>query len=265
MNNLTRNGDHVKAVVQAVEYMKKNLDKEITTEELASLVGYSSFHFSRFFKEVTGISPRHYLSALRIEAGKQMLVRHSSPSIIKTMMSIGFSSLGSFSAKFKQFVGLPPKQFQVTTNDLYHFVNQYTEGENSVIQYFHPPVLTCHIEAPAQFKGFIFVGLFPRPIPDERPAIGTAFTQKQSSCIFSQIPTGTYYALAAGIPLSMNPKDYFLLEHAFRGMYDDPIHVTGTTDKEIHIKLRSPLPFDPPILINLPQLLLEQVQKVRKK
>ncbi|KQL50926.1 AraC family transcriptional regulator [Heyndrickxia shackletonii] len=251
----------MKAVKISIDYMKKNIDTEITSEELAYLVGYSTYHYSRIFKEITGVSPRHYLSALRMEAGKEMLISSKSPSILKILLLIGFRSLGTFSSKFKQFVGLSPKQFQLSTNDLHDFVNDYKDKESPLLLASAPPILSCHLEVPATFKGIIFVGLFPRAIPDQKPIIGTAFTQNQTSCVFSDIPLGTYYVLAAALKWSVNPKDYFLLNRALRGKYDKPIEITKFTDTEITISLREPLPTDPPILVNLPQLLYEQVKK----
>ena len=57
----------------------------------------------------------------------------------------------------------------------------------------------------------IYVGLFPRPVPDQKPVTGTAVNLKNRTCTLTGMPAGTYYVLAAGIPWSLNPKDYFLL------------------------------------------------------
>ncbi|WP_242690986.1 helix-turn-helix domain-containing protein [Cytobacillus praedii] len=250
--------DQIRAVVTAIEYMKKHLEEEITSEELASHVGYSPYHFSRVFKEITGVSPRHYLSALRIEAGKKILVNASSSSILKTLLLIGFRSMGTFSTKFKQFVGLSPKKFQLRTEDLHQFINQFEHQEKLEPITLTPPVVSCQLEFPKGFKGLIFIGLFPRPIPDQRPVAGTAITHNQTNCLFSSVPLGTYYVLAAALPLRFHPKDYFLLDAALRGKSDLAIEVTERTETEVKIKLRDPLPYDPPILINLPQLLFEK-------
>jgi len=257
--------DHLQAVNISINYMKENIDTEITSEQLAYLVGYSPYHFSRIFKEITGVSPRHYLSALRIEAGKEMLISSKSPSILKILLSIGFRSLGTFGSKFKQFVGVSPKQFQINANDLHDFINRYSDKKSPLQFATAPPVLSCHLEVPPTFKGLIFVGLFPRAIPDQKPIIGTAFTQHQTSCIFSNIPHGTYYVLAAALKWSLNPRDYFLLNNALRGKYDQPIEITKNTEEEVTVILRDPLPTDPPILVNLPQLLFEKEKKQTRR
>ncbi|MBE4907637.1 helix-turn-helix transcriptional regulator [Bacillus luteolus] len=251
--------DQEVAVAKAIEYMKENLDKDITSEELARRVGYSPFHFSRIFKEITGVSPRHFLSALRIESGKRVLVNSSSSSVLKALLTVGFKSLGTFSSKFKHFVGLSPKQFQLSTEELTDFINHFGKSQTaSHLEVGKPPMLTCKLEVPVNFKGVIFVGLFPRPIPDQKPIVGTAFTQQQTSCTFSEIPPGSYFLLVTAIKISLNPRDYFLLDTALRGKYDKMIEVREDTRLELKLTLREPVPSDPPILINLPKLLLEK-------
>jgi hypothetical protein len=196
---------------------------------------------------------------LRIEKGKAILFEPSS-SILKTVLTIGFRSFGTFSTKFKQFVGLSPKQFQMSAKELYQFMNDYENEEVHKVEDMTPPVLTFHLEVPEKFKGLLFIGLFTKPIPDHRPVVGTAIRSYEKKCVFHKIPPGTYYALVASIPLSLNPKDYFLLDQVLRGKSEHPILVSDHSIEEIHIKIRPPLPYDPPILINLPRLLLEKVK-----
>jgi len=262
------NDIHLKSVLQAIEFMREHLDEELTSEQLAAHVGYSPYHFIRIFKQVTGISPRQYLSALRIETGKMNLLKESSL-LVKILHTIGFQSAGSFNTRFKQFVGVSPKQFHRTSKQLISHMNEWEhqklqldsgEAKSDVL-----PRLTCRITAPSTFRGIIFVGLFPRPIPDQRPIMGTAINQNARSCTFHHIPHGTYYLLAAGIAWSLNPKDYFLLDKSLRGNYESAIKVDAATDQEVSICLREPLPQDPPIVINLPLLLFEQSKKDRAK
>ncbi|MUK89816.1 helix-turn-helix domain-containing protein [Ornithinibacillus sp. L9] len=250
-------------VLQAIEYMKTHLEEEITSEQLAKHVGYSPYHFSRVFKEVTGVSPRHYLSALRIETGKQILV-NSSSTILKTLLDIGFRSMGTFNSKFKRFVGIPPKQFQSSIHELHHFVNEY-QFSTKTRRKVHPPSITCHLEVPSDFKGVLFVGLFPRPIPDQNPVVGTALAHHETSCTFSTVPKGTYYILAAAISRSLNPKNYFVLDKALRGIAEHPVTIQDDTESTVSITLRNPLPYDPPILINLPKLLLEKEKNSKQE
>lgn len=253
---------HVNAVEEAIHYMRDHLDENITTEQLASLVGYSTYHFTRMFKSVTGVSPRLYLSALRIESSKEELLNEST-SLMRTLLSVGFSSMGTFNSRFKQFVGLPPRKFQLFKKTLSNYINelQYKNMLQPTSEKYLLPRIVCKVEAPASFNGIIFVGLFPRPIPDQKPITGTALYQGNRVCVFSNVPKGTYFVLAAGVPWSLNPKSYFLLDQSLRAKYETPIQVTDTSHFQINLHLRDKQPCDPPILVNLPHLLFEQDQK----
>lgn len=186
------NDSHLRAVELVIVYMREHLDEGLTSEQLAAHVGYSPYHFIRVFKRVTGISPRQYLSALRIESGKIQLLK--APSLLtKILHVIGFQSAGSFNTRFKQFVGLSPKKFQHTSAQLTSHMNEWEH--KSLIPNLDDsetlPKITCQITAPPAFRGIIFVGLFPRPIPDQRPVAGIAINQNTRSCVFSHIPPGT--------------------------------------------------------------------------
>ncbi|WP_338125000.1 AraC family transcriptional regulator [Paenibacillus dendritiformis] len=251
--------EHIAAAEQAILYMKSHLDEDITSEQLAEHVGYSPYHFTRIFKSVTGISPRHYLSALRMESGKSALLKEPSL-LVKVLLSIGFRSAGSFNTRFKQQVGVPPRAFRIRSQALTAYMNQFEHRELSlpVPGKEAAPQITCRIEAPASFRGLIFIGLFPHPIPDQRPVAGTALAGGKRTCAFADVPPGTYYALAAGIPWSLRPKDYFVLDRAIRGKYPFAIEVNARTELGIAIQLREPMPYDPPIVVSLPQLLFEK-------
>ncbi|TVX94034.1 helix-turn-helix domain-containing protein [Paenibacillus agilis] len=273
-----------KAALRAIQYMKEHLDEEITSEQLAAHVGYSPYHFTRVFKRATGISPRHYLTALRMESGKKLLLKEPSL-MMKVILKIGFRSAGSFHTRFKEHVGVSPKRFHSSARSLLSYMNQYKDQDVGINQDFandrdrdtiqmktqSPSCselsanVTCHIDAPATFRGIIFVGLFPRPIPDQRPIAGTALNRGRRSHTFTEVPSGSYFAMAVSIPWSINPKDYFVLDHCLRGMYEEVIHVTDRSDQTINIALRERQDTDPPIIVNLPQLLFEQTSSKRAK
>ncbi|WP_422658026.1 helix-turn-helix transcriptional regulator [Paenibacillus sp. EC2-1] len=246
--------------------MREHLNEDITTRQLANYAGYSPYHFSRVFKSITGISVRQYLSALRIESGKAYLLKEPSM-LVKVLYSIGFTSMGSFLTRFKQFVGQSPKRFRASSESLHSYINQYASTPLALPQEQERllPRIRCQITTPDSFQGLIFVGLFPRPVPDQRPVTGTALNFQKRTCQFSGIPHGTYYLLAAGIPWSMNPKDYFLLDRSLRGKYETSILVDETTDMDLQLTLREPHPIDPPIVVNLPLLLFEQDKRKSAK
>lgn len=80
-------------------------------DALAGEAGYSRFHFARSFRETYGETPRQYLTRRRIERAKDLL-RHSNLTVTEVCMLVGFSSLGSFSDRFRHLVGVPPSEYR---------------------------------------------------------------------------------------------------------------------------------------------------------
>jgi len=80
-------------------------------EALARRAGYSRFHFLRAFRAAYGETPRAYLTRRRIERAKDLL-RSANLTVTEVCHLVGFSSLGSFSARFNELVGVTPTAYR---------------------------------------------------------------------------------------------------------------------------------------------------------
>ena len=78
---------------------------------MASIAGISKFHFHRQFAATYGRTPAAYLSERRVERAQDLL-RATNLSVTEVCHAVGFSSLGSFSSRFKEIVGEGPREFQ---------------------------------------------------------------------------------------------------------------------------------------------------------
>jgi AraC-like DNA-binding protein len=78
---------------------------------LAQRAHASPAHFSRRFKQTFGETPHQYLLTRRIERAKHLL-RETDRSVTEISLDVGFQSLGSFSAKFKEIVGGNPTEYR---------------------------------------------------------------------------------------------------------------------------------------------------------
>ena len=87
--------------------MNLNYAKNISIELLSRIVGVDRTYFYRLFKESTKISPKEYLSNLRIEKAK-MLLCNSNMNIKEIALSVGFSNYLSFERVFKEKSGVNP-------------------------------------------------------------------------------------------------------------------------------------------------------------
>jgi AraC-like DNA-binding protein len=83
----------------------------LDVEALARGVNMSAGHLSRQFKQAYGESPYSYLMTRRIERAMAML-RRGDLSITDVCFEVGCSSLGTFSTRFTELVGMPPSTYR---------------------------------------------------------------------------------------------------------------------------------------------------------
>ena len=83
----------------------------LDVEALALGVHVSAGHLSREFRRAYGESPYSYLMTRRIERAMTLL-RRGELSVTEVCFEVGFSSLGTFSTRFAELVGVPPSQYR---------------------------------------------------------------------------------------------------------------------------------------------------------
>lgn len=95
--------------------MRDRLDREyarpLDVAGLARDVGLSSGHLSRAFRRAYGESPYSYLMTRRIERA-MMLLRRGDLSVTEVQLAVGFASLGTFTTRFGELVGVPPGAYR---------------------------------------------------------------------------------------------------------------------------------------------------------
>lgn len=95
----------VRAVERSIETMREHLDEKLTVDDLARSAMFSRFHFSRVFQRATGVSPRRFLSAMRLEEAKRLLLA-TSIMVVDIGHQVGYDSVGTFSSRFRSSVGV---------------------------------------------------------------------------------------------------------------------------------------------------------------
>ena len=98
-------------VEHAISYIWQRYSEPLSLSDIAASAILSRFHFSRVFKEATGVSPGRFLSAVRIYHAKRMLVT-TSMNVTDISFAVGFNSLGSFTNHFTDSVGIAPGRFR---------------------------------------------------------------------------------------------------------------------------------------------------------
>ncbi|WP_406245323.1 helix-turn-helix transcriptional regulator [Microbacterium sp. M] len=95
--------------------VRDRIDREyaqpLDVEALARGIHMSAGHLSRQFKQAYGESPYAYLMTRRIERAMALL-RRGDLSVTDVCFEVGFSSLGTFSTRFSELVGVPPSAYR---------------------------------------------------------------------------------------------------------------------------------------------------------
>ena len=90
-------------IVQSKLFMDNNFADNINLDNIADEALFSKFHFIRLFKQTYNKTPHQYLTAVRIEKAKQLLLIKKS--ISEVCFSVGFDSISSFTGLFKKCDG----------------------------------------------------------------------------------------------------------------------------------------------------------------
>lgn len=91
--------------------MDREYAEPLDVESLARSVHMSAGHFSRQFRRAYGESPYQYLMTRRIERAMTLL-RRGDLSITEICFAVGCQSLGTFSTRFTEFVGVSPRIYR---------------------------------------------------------------------------------------------------------------------------------------------------------
>ena len=91
--------------------MDREYDQPLDVEALARDAHMSAGHFSRQFRLAYGESPYSYLMTRRIERAMALL-RMGDKSVTQICFEVGCSSLGTFSTRFTELVGMPPSAYR---------------------------------------------------------------------------------------------------------------------------------------------------------
>lgn len=102
---------HLRQLRLAKDAMDRDWAEPLDLDAVAAHAGYSRYHFVRAFKAVYGQTPGQYLSCRRIERAEELL-RSADLSVTEICTLVGFSSLGTFSTRFKKQTGLTPSEYR---------------------------------------------------------------------------------------------------------------------------------------------------------
>ncbi|GAA2076759.1 helix-turn-helix domain-containing protein [Actinomadura alba] len=231
------------SIQRVIESIHQNIGESITIDDMARTAMFSKFHFTRLFQRATGISPGRFLSAVRMEEAKKLLLT-TSLSVTEITYRVGYNSVGTFSSRFKSSVGLSPTAYR----ELGGFTPVIPDeprrhGRRTAI--VQGRFVTPDAEETA---GPVFAGLFLDTIPQGTPVKCTVL-DRPGPFRLENVPEGRWYLLAQCVrPGGEETPDDLPPTVAVHG----PMEIRpGTITKSLELRLRPMQVLDPPVLMAL--------------
>jgi AraC family transcriptional regulator len=97
---------------RVLDFLDANLGGDISLADLAAEACLSPYHFSRLFRDATGLSPHRYMTDRRIESACAQLARTDTP-LCAIALDNGFGSQANFTRSFRKATGTTPGQYRL--------------------------------------------------------------------------------------------------------------------------------------------------------
>jgi AraC family transcriptional regulator len=108
---IVRGGLPAHKLHRIVGAMRSRLAEPFELASYANMAGLSVFHFSRVFKQATGMAPSRFVARLRLEEARRLL-RETDRSVIDIGLALGYQSPSHFSQIFRQSTGATPSGYR---------------------------------------------------------------------------------------------------------------------------------------------------------
>ncbi|TYQ16708.1 UNVERIFIED_CONTAM: AraC-like DNA-binding protein [Acetivibrio alkalicellulosi] len=102
---------HYNIIKRVINYIDKNIDHKISLSDISKLSDLSPNHFHRIFTQTMGLTPNVFITKMRIEKAKDLLIR-TNHTISEISIMCGFENIPYFSYLFKRHIHLSPGEFR---------------------------------------------------------------------------------------------------------------------------------------------------------
>lgn len=253
-------------VVEAARFLSMHADQQITLHDVADHVSYSPFHLARSFERVIGIPPGHYLASQRFQRAKQILIT-CDDSVLDVCYAVGFSSVGTFTSRFRSAVGVTPTQFRRLPDQIgapsrpITIVGSARQGGvvSGAVR------LSPGATALAGAGPSIYVGVFARRDPRGIPLAG-ALLAGTTDYVLAGVPAGTYWVLASALSAHADSHAQLVPQQTVGGGARQPIHVSpGNRAHRRDLFLDITADWAAPVVVALPALATVGAQDRRRQ
>lgn len=108
---LEKNEEHF-LCEEVKKFISKNLNEQITLEDISKAVGYNESYITRVFKNYSGLTPYAYLVNKRVQEAKNIIAKDKKISLAQLSSEVGFYDQSHFSKAFKRTFATTPNKYK---------------------------------------------------------------------------------------------------------------------------------------------------------
>ena len=101
--------NYIQSIYKIVLYIEQHYQDEISLDELASIAGFSKYHFHRLFKSIVGENIGDYITRVKLSSSTMRFLNDNQ--ITEIAMDSGYETNASFSKAFKRHFSMTPSEF----------------------------------------------------------------------------------------------------------------------------------------------------------
>lgn len=104
--------EYLHRIHQVQDYIEKHCSHTLSIDELASVAGFSTYHFSRIFKSILHEPLAHYVKRIRMESALFYLAHRPDLNMTDIAYETGFTDSAIFSRAFRNYYGVSPSEYR---------------------------------------------------------------------------------------------------------------------------------------------------------
>lgn len=130
-----------KNIMNAIDYINRNIENDMTIEDISRAAGFSSSHFYKLFTALTGFTVKEYIRNKRLSAAAKKLVKTDNR-IIDIAMDANFQSHEVFTRAFTSLYGTSPLKYRKSRNEILLFekINEFGESIKDKFEYIQEDI-----------------------------------------------------------------------------------------------------------------------------